>query len=1688
MPDAQLTSRPGRGIDDETLQRIHALVEEALFKTAHEHLTSLPAPESWDAPEAIWLASRVLFHVGAPARSSRVVLCALRRSPNHPALRTALLYERFNHRGPWFAWRAFRVEEPPDEASSKTAVRYWLLGAQLASLMHDTPTAEKLLRRAEATGEAQVHCRLGRCLFLEHGDRLEEALQVARGVLVDAPKNVHVVHATTNLLRKLHRLEQAREVVMEAEEGTESGQFALLRASLELELQHFDQAQAALERAKSFMPIAEPEIVGNVHGMLSDCAYYLGDYERCIDLARKCGENYFIRLADRIEGSKPNPKRVHLDVPFVQQHHATCAPATLTAIAKYWKRSVDHVEVADAICYDGTRPHRDRAWAKENGWEARELTLRWETALALLDAGLPFTLVTVDGLRAHMQAVTGYDERRGVLLLRDPSVSARVEADASMLLDSQAPYGPRAMLLVPPEEASRAEGIELPDESLYEVLHKLHVELEKHDRTSAQRQLDELRELAPEHRITLFAQRAIALYDGDPEAILSACDQLIAQHSEDWGSHALALQAMETTRSRAERMQRIETLLARDDVHPAMLEIAAAELSVDARDRDRASRLARRLLRMGPLHAGALYEIGRMSWSSQRFDEAFDAFRFAAGLEPTNDHKAQAMFVAALGLGRTQQAVDFLQERARSYRARSAQPTTTLFEALESVDRVDEAIEALEEGLAARPEDGALLLFAARAHTRLGKRKHAQALLASARGLASPVDELRASAELDEAAGNPHNALEKWRRVVELDPFASDGHAAVVRLLTTLEGVEAARSHMQEATRQHPYRRDLATLWLESLDGSNPQRVCEALAYHLEHVPGNAWAWRVLSELRARQNQLDDARQALDRAAAIEPSVAGQHVAEAFVAIRARQWTSAKHNLREALRISADLPGSIARLVDLADDEQERRSLLDFVAEQVRTRSVDGRGVQTWYAIERESSTPAECAARVDEMRTTRPDLWASWSIAVRHAFARGKRKTALQLVREARERFPSVPQLLLDEADLNRLRGKPQRSIRSYERAYVLAPDPAVALRLCQTLTDLGETEQARTRLAGYLRRHPLCSDLIVLDSIFQWRQAEHAQALSLLEAVLMRDPHHDEAWRVLHQGRKAMGEKDGALTLAASLLDSRPWDGRMWLRSAWLHLDLGHPEQALEATRRASEIDPFDIDALDQRAQALALLGNKEEALEVCAQSEGFAGAMALPLRGRDAWIRFLFGDRDQAIRRMRELVSKWPSYQWGFRNLCEWLRNQKDHEGALEVAQRLCELAPLDAESRVALGEAHAHAGDRQQAAKAFRRALQLDPQNVPALAHSVRDAIEDRDWDAVATLLEKLDAVDAPLAALWRTRMAAERKDPRAYREALEALLDDDVQHVDLVQSAVVFAANKMLYGLTDIVHGLALRPGALAILGELWAAVLCHQGHPPDSFALRNMIKQSPDAGLAACFVVIEHYGQEGRGLAGLWTVAWLWPIPWKDDNLWGAVSFLLQGFFVQPLLPLWFRGYRKREGLQPWMLLNYAISLRRWYAYDRARDLHRYALTLPADHAVNHHQVWLAFYEACNGDAERARSLLQLRPEPIGPFEQSLVKIVEGVLIARGQEDVPDDERYVQAQIRMGHALTTEAHPGSVRRVLRHAERVVARERRMYFAWLWSVTAIVCSEAVRWIWSWVALLAAIYAVRFVLTT
>ena len=546
--------RRGVFVATEGLDRIRALYQAGYCLRAYEMARTFGPLRAWEGTKARVVAGWLVSQVGAPRVGMALWLRAWRDDRNDAVASFYAARTILARRGPLKAWefiqRVGRLEDAADPERSN-----WLAAhASTLSRLRDFDAAESWLALAEKLARDRVWWLIERSDLSELEDRYEDALAAARESLALRPWNAPAVQAAARLLQALDHDDDAVELLEEAAGRIESSAVVAQLGALQAEMGRHVDARRSWDRFAELAPLIETQTERWLAGRRSDAAYGLGDIAAAAAFARESGGPFFLAVAERCEMAGDNARRVVLDVRFVRQHHQTCGPATLAAISGFWGKNTAHLEIADSICYDGTPDHRERSWAEQGGWVAREFTVNWESATALLDRGIPFTLTTVETQSAHLQAVIGYDARRGTLLIRDPSRPYFGEVLADTFLKRYRSVGPRGMALVPGERAELLQGIHLPDASLYDHLHRLQVALREYDRDRADQAHNNLRAAAPGHRLELIARQALAHYDADWAAMRLAAEDALDLFPDDANLRICQLGCMQVLGRREERL------------------------------------------------------------------------------------------------------------------------------------------------------------------------------------------------------------------------------------------------------------------------------------------------------------------------------------------------------------------------------------------------------------------------------------------------------------------------------------------------------------------------------------------------------------------------------------------------------------------------------------------------------------------------------------------------------------------------------------------------------------------------------------------------------------------------------------------------------------------------------------------------------------------------------------------------------------------------------------------------------------------------------------------------------------------------------------------------------------------------------------------------------------------------------
>ena len=1612
----------------ESLSKVQALYDAGLNLQAYKAAVEFCPLKEWQGA-ARTLAGRVATNVGGHRLGHALHWLAWRADKRNPDFVSYTAYRLLGRRGPLATHELFeRLGQPSLDSKPDELLHYFTVRAMVAGHLRDFTAAEQYYQEAAKSDPQHPWLITTRARLFELEDRYDEALESARHTLEIRPWYRPGVQAVAHALQILDRDEEALDLLTKAAQQIECMHVVRQLALLQDELGLYDDEAASLDQFEALAPLMEKQERSWLERQRITLACSRRDRVTALAGAQKILEPLYLELTQRLQTEKEYRRR-RLDVPFVRQHHMTCAPATLSAISRFWEKTAKHLEVAEAICYDGTPAHSERHWADNNGWVTREFKVTWEAAVALLDRGIPFTLTTSEVTSGHLQAVVGYDELRETLWIRDPFVYTTGEFPIKPLLERYAATGPRGMAMVPVEKRQLLDGLDLPEAGLYDQLHAVNRALQQHRRDDALKFCLQMQDENPKHRLTLTARRSMASYDANTPALLECLEELLKLYPENGNLSLVKFNCLRELAGREDRLNYVGQLSSKRGCDPVFWQCYAQELRADARQHRAAASWVRWSLRYRPNDPGLVCSWADLLWDRRDFESATSYYRLGACLGDKNELHAWNFFLASRHLRRTDAALAFLRERNERLGRKSSAPTVTLVRALHQIGSTNEALQRLDEALTRRPNDGALLLFAADFHGRFSNFTRAEELLQEARNHCGPAAWHRASATVANYQSKKLDALANWRAVLKFEPLGHDASQAVTLLLAETEGRQTALSFVDELSERFPYSCPLLRFRIEWLRSDGYQVAIPHIRRLLEVNAADAWGWRELALGLAENGQTREALDAANEAIRLEPNRSQGYCIRAKVFLRNQQIPEARTDLREAVRLEVDNRMAVSQFVASAPTLAERKQALAIVEEELRRQVIFDDALSSYKEAARGILPPEDVLRLLKDAHKARPNLWQAWSVLINHLTDMSRFDEALALAQEATKNFPLLPRLYVDLARVEHARLNTAGEIAALEQALGINQAYAHASQqLAGIHSDQAEWAKAKKVLTDAIAANPL--DAVNQGSLayMLWASGERGAAIERAQNAIRLQPGYDWAWRQLLQWGRTSGKPELAVEMARDLTRTRAGEARSWLYLAQcLTPDSNAGREALteaimaeifSALDRALELNPRSEEAYDRRAYLLSRANRFDEALAQCKPA-----AFQTPpgrLRIRAAWIQAQRGNVAQAIIQATETLADHPDHYNGWKMLSEWCWQTKQADKAVHAAEKMALLAPLDAVPLGYLGDLKLNSGDKAGARDAFQRAFKLNPDYEYAGFELFKLQLSGREFQSAAQTLKQLErkgkthqtiAISVELAAAkgewpaaleafeslceiehaerWSLSKAIKALDTGGYRKSLDKILNKCIVKAKCSPALAECWVQRKIAGGRWNLHG---RLNALKAEGEIGRrAVLCYLDQMGEACNLARR-KKDVTGSLKLRFHFWRLLKQHREWLK-------------KDVEGWGKVGYVLTSAGRAGPTIAWLSDWKSRPNAESWMLYNLVLMLHRKGRYEEGREIIRHAVSLRHERELyGTFRLWAAFEEAVEGNDDLALQHLALLPtedvkeyyQPLFPMTRLLLDLRKG--------------------------------------------------------------------------------------------
>jgi tetratricopeptide (TPR) repeat protein len=241
-------------------------------------------------------------------------------------------------------------------------------------------------------------------------------------------------------------------------------------------------------------------------------------------------------------------------------------------------------------------------------------------------------------------------------------------------------------------------------------------------------------------------------------------------------------------------------------------------------------------------------------------------------------------------------------------------------------------------------------------------------------------------------------------------------------------------------------------------------------------------------------------------------------------------------------------------------------------------------------------SSTVEQARRASQVYPDDPDVWAE--LARAHLFAK-EPDAALEVVAQARERWPHEPRLALQAGQALRAKGLLGEAEEELRIAAESLPDHLPAqYDYALVLYGLGRRDEARAVLAGVFAKYPgYLPAALALGRDYRDR-GEFGKAIPAYERVIEINPYHRDGLFELALVFMQQQRWDQARRGLQRILEIEPNDQPAMLNLGVVLSHLGRREGALRLYERLIVIDASVVAARLNRAELLAAMGRTSEA----------------------------------------------------------------------------------------------------------------------------------------------------------------------------------------------------------------------------------------------------------------------------------------------------------------------------------------------------------------------------------------------------------------------------------------------------------------------------------------------------------
>ncbi|RYV03427.1 hypothetical protein SOPP22_03955 [Shewanella sp. OPT22] len=1121
----------------------------------------------------------------------------------------------------------------------------------------------------------------------------------------------------------------------------ESAELWLYLAQLSANGQHWASCQQAIDKYHSLRICSDKNDEQTLLSLNGQLAIHHNDIDKAIYFLSQAKSEYWKIVADNLTQNNAHSQNTKtLPVPFKRQEYMTCAPTTLSCIAEYWGTKIDPKLIADQICFDGTPDTKERQWIIDNGFSFKEFELNESLPYELIDAGIPFAMVTTSGFSSHIQAVIGYNARTGTIYVMDPSYSETQEYLIKETIESERFNGARCIAFVPNAIANQLDNFDFPASTLYERYNTFRVAKENNDYPKAEAALTELRSHSPEQRLTLLAERQFAIWNNDNSEILRLNELLLASYPNEL---ALINSKYYCLRDLGKRKEGIEYL---------------SNYIKKYKDTDLTSTLFNEIYRTNEfpelivlclrilkdhaaLSSAAQWVMAHYYWAEQDYKQAFEYYTNAHCLENTHPDYIDSFFKAARYLGYTEGAIELLKQRHQTYKIRSPQPAINLFKVYELLDQEHKGIDLLIEAQHLHPEDSELMAFLCNQLIDLGELELFEAMRSNAERCLGKDDYTELLARFAEKNDDLRTALEFYQLKFSINPFIAKYANGFMRTLHKQGNTQQIDQILESLYKQHPEN----TLVLDYIVDWHDDILFreKVLQSFIIIRPDYSIIRRQLIDIYLELNKFD---LALALAKQTCKQISSDNHNWAYLAHCYQRLNDNENSIlyaKRTLKDNIDNRMAFDALNAATSTEESKLSALEFIYDNIKTQQSFGDAIWCFWFEIKSVYSKQHLAEFIEFLQKNYSHIWQTYSIKALFHKQFGDIDSGIESLTLGITKHPFTPRLSYDLAEFNELKGNIDGAIDAYKKALSINPYWSdVSKQLYKIYVKEHDQSAAVSVIQNAIKRTPNDGILHGYLGDIYIQLDDKSQALRALTTAIKYEPNYHWAWENIQKLSMQLNQQEYAIELASQQCVQKPYQAYCWNNLA---LITTNAVKKHKYWKQGLSCDQYCSQIYSDKLEYLIETGQYNEALEIF-DSLPWKEHPPFELMTQKVDLLVEIGDNKNAIETLTKLLSGLHGYAYLWRKLFYLLKQTNQIKTLINTALKAIKDNQFDPNLLCYASEALWEHGDprkKQIALQHLEKACQLSP-NEEYIALTFVDCLtQDKNFEKAMQVLEKFN---------------------------------------------------------------------------------------------------------------------------------------------------------------------------------------------------------------------------------------------------------------------------------------------------------------------------------------------------------